>query len=155
MSLAPWIDTYFIDPPLTTASLWIFIFQWLQEVVHPLMVEMHQNPEHNKTHGLFWDLMPPPEELFTEEMFTPKQISMIQSELLEDRVAYAIQSVQEIYYGNYTSPNENARKLPPLEDVIGPGKVSLEQFRYFASLVSCLYSVKYLKRWRCNMFFNY
>ncbi|KAL4421330.1 hypothetical protein ABPG75_010621 [Micractinium tetrahymenae] len=115
----------------------------LKDVHHPafaaeyardLLDAMHNDPAHNATWDLFWRAHPGPEGTFTPEVYTDEQLAMLQTPELEALVAGQRAVTEQVYDGSY--PYYSYR---PFNETVGEDRVSLDTFKYVASLLGSRY----------------
>lgn len=104
------------------------------EFARDLLDAMHNDPQHNATWGLFWSAHPGPEGTFTPEVYTDAHLEMLQAPALEELARGQREVTEQVYAGTYTFHPYN-----PFTEVVPEEKVSLETFKYVASLIGSRY----------------
>jgi len=104
----------------------------LQGQAYELLSKMHNDPEFNKTHALFWSTQPIPEDVFAPETYSDLHINELQSEFSKSHTE-AMKSVAiEYYNGTY---GEDAKFSKPINEVIAPHSVDVGTFLYVSALI--------------------
>lgn len=104
------------------------------EYARHLLDSMHNDPGFNKTWKTFWATQPGPDGVFTPEVYTDQHIEMLHCGELGALARAQRQVTEEIYLGTYRHID-----YEPFSNTVPQDRVSLDTFKYIASLIGSRY----------------